>query len=124
MDRFGHFPLTPKTPLARGKVRERWQGTLGQSRLAVEGDMSCRERRSTEKLARSLSSTGPPRLLTARVIGWRAEPPNLRDLRDRFSYDCLSRAEARSKRGKSTCGVYLLDSEQPRRRTLRPAWST
>jgi hypothetical protein len=31
----------------------------------------------------------------------------LRDLTNRFSYDCLSRAEARSKKGKSACGVYL-----------------
>jgi hypothetical protein len=37
-----------------------------------------------------------------------------RDLTDRFSYDCLWRAEARSKRGKSACGVYLPDLEQPR----------
>ena len=29
----------------------------------------------------------------------------LRDLTDRFSYDCLWRAEARSKRDKSACGV-------------------
>jgi hypothetical protein len=39
---------------------------------------------------------------------------NLRDLTDRFSYDCLWRAEARSKRGRSSCGVYLPDLEQPR----------
>ena len=29
----------------------------------------------------------------------------LRDLTERFSYDCAWRAEARSKKGKSTCGV-------------------
>ena len=40
----------------------------------------------------------------------------LRDLLDRFSYDCLWRAEARSKRGQSACGVYLPDLE----RTLPP----
>jgi hypothetical protein len=39
---------------------------------------------------------------------------SLRDLTDRFSYDCLWRAEARSKRGISSCGVYLSDLEQPR----------
>jgi hypothetical protein len=39
---------------------------------------------------------------------------SLRDLTDRFSYDCLWRAEARSKKGKSACGVYLPDLEQPR----------
>ena len=38
-------------------------------------------------------------------------PPEitLRDLTDRFSYDCLWRAEAWSKKGKSACGVYLPD---------------
>jgi hypothetical protein len=35
----------------------------------------------------------------------------LRDLTDRFSYDCLWRAKARSKKGKSACGVYLPDLE-------------
>ena len=30
----------------------------------------------------------------------------MRDLTDRFSYDCLWRAEARSKKGKSACGVW------------------
>jgi hypothetical protein len=39
---------------------------------------------------------------------------SLLDLTDRFSYDCLWRAEARSKKGKSACGVYLPDLEQPR----------
>ena len=38
----------------------------------------------------------------------------LRDLLERCSYDCLWRAEARSKRGPSACGVYLPDLEQPR----------
>jgi hypothetical protein len=33
---------------------------------------------------------------------------------DRFAYDCLWRLEARSKKGKSSCGVYLPDLEQPR----------
>ena len=39
---------------------------------------------------------------------------SLRDLTDRFAYDCLWSAEARSKRGTSSCGVYLPDLEQPR----------
>lgn len=39
---------------------------------------------------------------------------SLRDLTDRFSYDCMWRAEARSKKGESACGVYLLDLEHPR----------
>jgi hypothetical protein len=33
----------------------------------------------------------------------------LRDLTERFSYHCLWRAEARSKKDKSACGVYLPD---------------
>jgi hypothetical protein len=44
----------------------------------------------------------------------RGEVIGLRDLLDRFSYDCLWRAEARSKKGKSACSVYLPDLEQRR----------
>ena len=43
-----------------------------------------------------------------------------RDLLDRFSNDCLWRAEARGKRGVSACGVYLPDLEQPRPPDLPP----
>jgi hypothetical protein len=39
---------------------------------------------------------------------------SLRDLLDRFSYDCLWRAEAHGKRGVSACGVYLPDLDHPR----------
>jgi hypothetical protein len=39
---------------------------------------------------------------------------SLRDLTDRFSYDGLWRAEARSKRGVSACGANLPDLEQAR----------
>jgi hypothetical protein len=46
---------------------------------------------------------------------------SLRDLTDRFAYDRLWRAEARSKRGRSSCGVYLPDLEQPRPPDDRPA---
>jgi hypothetical protein len=46
---------------------------------------------------------------------------SLRDLTDRFSYDdCLWRAEARSKKGKSACGVYLPDLEHARPPDLPP----
>ena len=38
----------------------------------------------------------------------------LRDLTDRFSYDCMWRAEAHGSKGKSGCGVYLPDLEHPR----------
>ena len=44
----------------------------------------------------------------------------LRDLTERFSYDCLWRAEARSKKGKSACGVYLPDLEHKRPPDLPP----
>jgi hypothetical protein len=44
----------------------------------------------------------------------------LRDLTERFSYDCLWRAEARSKKGKSACGVYLPDLERKRPPDLPP----
>jgi hypothetical protein len=47
-------------------------------------------------------------------------PIALRDLLDRFSYDCLWRAEAHGKRGVSACGVYLPDLEQPRPPDLPP----
>src|SRR5580693_9009760 len=45
---------------------------------------------------------------------------SLRDLADRFSYDCLWRAEAHGKRGVSACGVYLPDLGQPRPPDLPP----
>jgi hypothetical protein len=44
----------------------------------------------------------------------------LRELTDRFSYDCLWRAEARSTKGKSACGVYLPDLEHKRPPDLPP----
>ncbi len=44
----------------------------------------------------------------------------LGDLTARFSYDCLWQAEARSKRGVSSCGVYLPDLDQPRPPDLPP----
>ena len=61
--------------------------------------IACRQcsRRGAYRLARLAAKFGPE--------------ISLRDLTDRFSYDCLWRAEARSKRGKSACGVYLPDLE-------------
>jgi hypothetical protein len=44
----------------------------------------------------------------------------LRERTDRFSYDCLWRAEPRSKKGKTACGVYLPDLENPRPLDLPP----
>src|SRR5271154_2427308 len=64
--------------------------------------IACRvcSRRGRYRLARLAAKFGPE--------------ISLRDLTDRFSYDCLWRAEARSKKGKSACGVYLPDLQQPR----------
>ena len=45
---------------------------------------------------------------------------SLRDVFDRFSYDCLWRAEASGKRGVSACGVSLPDLEQPRPPDMPP----
>ena len=53
----------------------------------------------------------------AAKFGWEI---GLRDLLDRFSYDCLWRAEARGKRRVSACGVYLPDLEQPRPPDMPP----
>ena len=55
--------------------------------------IACRvcSRRGAYRLARLAAKHGPE--------------TSLRDVLDRFSYDCLWRAEARSKRGKSACGV-------------------
>jgi hypothetical protein len=50
----------------------------------------------------------------ARLAAKFGSESSLRDLLDRFAYDCLWRAEARSKKGESACGVYLPDLEQPR----------
>jgi hypothetical protein len=58
-------------------------------------------------LARRVLSAGP---LAAKF----GPKITLRDLLSQFSYDCLWRGEARSKQGKSSCGVYLPDLEQPR----------
>ena len=64
--------------------------------------IACRvcSRRGAYRLARIAAKFGPE--------------ISLRDLTDRFSYDCLWRDEVRSKRGVSACGVYLPDLELPR----------
>jgi hypothetical protein len=64
--------------------------------------IACRvcARRGVYRLARLAAKFGPE--------------ISLRDLTDRFSYDCLWPVEARSKHGVSWCGVYLPDLEQPR----------
>ena len=44
----------------------------------------------------------------------------LRDLLERFSYDCLWRAEEHGKRGVSACAVYLPDLDHPRPPDMPP----
>jgi len=68
---------------------------------------------------RVCSRTGSYRL--ARLAAKFGPEITLRDLIDRFSYDCLWRAEARSEAGKSACGVYLPDLANPRPPDLPPA---
>ena len=70
--------------------------------------IACRvcSRRGSYRLARLAAKFGPE--------------ITLRDLTDRFSYDCLWRAEARTKAGKSACGVYLPDLANPRPPDLPP----
>ena len=62
--------------------------------------IACRvcSRRGSYRLARLAAKFGPE--------------ISLRDLTDRFSYDCLWR---RSKRGRSSCSVYLPDLAPPGR---------
>jgi hypothetical protein len=67
---------------------------------------------------RVCSRSGSYRL--ARLAAKYGPEITLRDLMERFSYDCLWRAEARSKKGKSACGAYLPDLEHKRPPDLPP----
>jgi hypothetical protein len=84
----------------------------GRARLAfypfVVVRIACRvcSRSGSYRLARLAAKYGPE--------------ITLRDLTNRFSYDCMWRAEARSKKGKSACGVYLPDLEHKRPPDLPP----
>ena len=92
------------------KANTRWMGD--RERLAlypfVVVRIACRvcSRRGSYRLARLAAKYGPE--------------ITLRDLTDRFSYDCLWRAQARSKKGKSACGAYLPDLEHKRPPDLPP----
>jgi hypothetical protein len=70
--------------------------------------LACRvcSRKGSYRLARLAAKFGPE--------------ITLHDLTDRFSYDCLWRSEARSKAGKSACGVYLPDLATARPPDLPP----
>jgi hypothetical protein len=56
----------------------------------------------------------------ARIAAKYGPEITLRDLLDRFSYDCLWRTQSRTKRGRTDCGVYLPDLEQPRPPDMPP----
>src|SRR5579871_7032988 len=62
--------------------------------------IACRvcPRRGACRLARLAAKYGPE--------------SRLRDLTDRLSFDCLWRSEARTKGGKSACGIYLPDLDK------------
>ena len=65
-----------------------------------------------------LLAQGPYRL--ARLAAKFGPETALGQVLYRFSYDCLWREEARSKRGLSACGVYLPDIERPKPPDLPP----
>ena len=67
---------------------------------------------------RACTRAGSYRL--ARLAAKYGPETTLRNLIDRFSYDCMWRAEGRSKKGKSACGIYLPDLEQRRPPDLPP----
>lgn len=67
---------------------------------------------------RNCSRSGRYRL--ARLAAKYGPETSLGELLERFSYDCLWRAEARSKKGRSSCGVYLPDLETGRPPDLPP----
>jgi hypothetical protein len=50
----------------------------------------------------------------ARIAAKYGPEITLRDLLDRFSYDCFWRTQSRTKRGRTDCGVYLPDLEYAR----------
>ena len=88
-------------------------------------------RRPGARLPRSLIAEARGRDATAAERPWvekgrvamntafdRGEVIGQRDLLDRFSYDCLWRAEAHGKRGVSACGVYLPDLDRDRSKCL------
>jgi hypothetical protein len=85
----------------------------GQSRPLRLLSFRCRPHRLPRLFAERLISIGAARRKYGPEI-------TLRDLMERFSYDCLWRAEAPSKKGKSACGVYLPDIEHMRAPDLPP----
>ena len=101
-----------RTALTRAEQRANIRWMDDRDRLAfypfVVVRIGCRQcpRKGAYRLARLAAKFGPE--------------ITLRDLTNRFSYDCMWRAEARSKKGKSACGVYLPDLEHKRPPDLPP----
>jgi hypothetical protein len=56
----------------------------------------------------------------ARIAAKYGPEITLRDLLDRFSYDCLWRTQSRTKKGRVDCGVYLPDLEHKRPPDMPP----
>ena len=98
-----------------GLTGENKRGTSEHGRPRPPRLLSLRGRQDR---LQGLSRNGAYRL--ARLAAKFGPEIGLRDPLDRFSYDCLWRAEARGKRGVSACGVYLPDLEQPRPPDLLP----
>ena len=67
---------------------------------------------SSESPAESARGEGPTASLDWQRNSVRKLPSTTST--DRFSYDCMWRAKAHGKKGKSGCGVYLPDLEHPR----------
>jgi hypothetical protein len=94
--------------ISGGEARSRVQRLVGVTDKMDVVRIACRvcSRSGSYRLARLAAKYGPE--------------ITLRDLTERFSYDCLWRVEARSKKGKSACGVYLPDLEHKRPPDLPP----
>jgi hypothetical protein len=93
-------------------------GLTGIEQIANLGGMDDRDRLASYPFVvvriacRVCTRSGSYRL--ARLAAKYGPEITVRDINERFSYDCLWRAEARSKKGKSACGVYLPDLEHKR----------
>ena len=115
--------LPPSSRVCKAVARSIWATASGgltgtEQNRSTSGDGRPRSPRPLSLRCRSGSPAGSARAMG--LTDWRGWQPKfgpeigLRDLLDRFSYDCLWRAEARGKRGVSACGVYLPDLDQPR----------
>jgi hypothetical protein len=120
---------SPIDPLraALGKFEAAPEPSAALTNLEQKANIQCMDDRDRLALypflvvriaCRVCSRSGSYRL--ARLASKYGAEISLRDLTERFSYDCLWRAEARSKKGKSACGVYLPELEHKRPPDLPP----